>query len=89
MRRRDTFRLSSSRAPRGRAERDLLEQSAVLLSLMSALQHITDLSQTSRHVRNPSQYPKSHYLKYGNDALVALVIWFRSKSPHSPRANHN
>ncbi len=50
MRRRDerrTMRLSSSRALRGRAERDLLEQSAVFLSPMSALQHITDSSQTS------------------------------------------
>src|SRR5712671_5895149 len=40
-------------------------------------------------IRNPTQCRKSHYLEYRNDALVALVIWFRSKSPHSPRANHN
>jgi hypothetical protein len=54
MRRRDecgTIRLPSSRAPPGPAERAPFEQSAVLLSPMSALQHTTDSSQTSREVR--------------------------------------
>ena len=39
------------RAPRGRAGRGLLEQCAVLLSLMSALQRITDSTRTSSYVR--------------------------------------
>src|SRR5712664_4086364 len=36
--------------PRGRARRGLLEQCAVLLSLMSALQRITDSTRTSSYV---------------------------------------